>query len=323
MSNTERKMNLLSIIIGPTGAKRKGIRADRALAGFDQLPSRSQLKEWFSKGLIRRGTQVLEASDLVYEEDNIAIDVPPAPQSNLEARQHPLHIFFEDEYLIVLYKERGMSMHPGAQPSVETTLVHALLGHPTQLSSSGGYFRPGIVHRLDKDTEGIVVVAKDNKTHEALSQQFSKRSIQRRYWALCYGEVPAQLQIVAPIGRHPVQRKKMAVVSKGRESETLVERVDSFSEGYSWLRCKLKSGRTHQIRVHMQHKGFPILNDPVYSNRSLKSLNLSDTKMAAMTGLKGQALMAYELGFYHPARDENLLFHAEMPEWLKTMTTKN
>ncbi|PIR22403.1 MAG: RNA pseudouridine synthase [Deltaproteobacteria bacterium CG11_big_fil_rev_8_21_14_0_20_45_16] len=323
MSSTERKMNLLSIIIGPTGAKRKGIRVDRALAGFEQLPSRSQIKEWFSNGLIRRGTQILEASDLVYEDDKILIDVPPAPQSNLEARPHPLQIFYEDENLIVLYKERGMSMHPGAQASDETTLVHALLGHPTQLSSSGGYFRPGIVHRLDKDTEGIVVVAKDNKTHEALSQQFAKRTIQRRYWALCYGEVPAQIQIVAPIGRHPVLRKKMAVVARGRESETLVERIDSFPEGYSWVRCKLKSGRTHQIRVHMQHKGYPVLNDPVYSNRSLKSLNLSEAKSAAMASLRGQTLMAYELGFHHPTRNENLLFQAEMPEWLKIMTTKN
>ncbi len=242
-------------------------------------------------------------------------------QLELDPRSLNLHIYYEDEFLIVLYKPRGISMHPGASRSNETTLAHALVSHAQSLSDKGGEFRPGIVHRLDKDTEGIVVIAKNNEVHEDLSLQFSSRTIERAYWALCYGKFPRTgLKINAPIGRNPRDRKKMAVVSSGKEAITDVKFIDTFEEGFSWVECKLQTGRTHQIRVHLSHKKFPIMNDPAYAKK--RNLQLSEKKLAVLNDLKGQALIAYKLGFIHPVTSKKIYFEAEKPEWLKILTTK-
>jgi len=210
-------------------------------------------------------------------------------------------------------------MHPGAGNSEQTTLVHGLLAHSSSLSSPDSpYFRPGIVHRLDKDTEGIVVIAKNNEVHEFLSKQFSNRTIDRAYWALSYGKVPQYLEIDAPIGRHPKERKKMAVVRNGKPSQTLVRLLQYFEEGYSWLECKLLSGRTHQIRVHLSYKGHAILGDPVYASRR-KLSSLANKKREAFESLRGQALVAFRLGFIHPRNQKKMLFEIETPEWMRPL----
>ncbi len=316
MSDANLKTRLLTIIVREIPNKKKGIRADAILAGLEGLPSRSQLKHWFEEGRIRRNGKILSASDSLELGDKIEIDPPLPKPLKLEPRKIPIHILYEDEFLIVLFKPRDLSMHPGASRDDQNTLVHALLYHSKSLSDSGGEFRPGIVHRLDKDTEGLVVIAKDNKTHEALSKQFSDRSIDRAYWALCFGKPPTKFEVDKPIGRHPKDRKKMAVHEKGRSAKTSFECLKSFNAGYSWLRCKLHTGRTHQIRVHLAYKGPPVLNDPVYA-RSNAKLKLSDEQAECLKNLKGQCLIAYQLGFIHPATGEKMFFEAEMPDWLK------
>lgn len=316
-------MSLLKFIVRDLNEKQKGIRVDQWLAAQEGLPSRSQQRLWFEEKRVRRAGIALSPSDRVAEGDEIEVDIPEPKNFSIEARPLDLKIYYEDQDLIVLYKPRGISMHPGASKGDPTTLVHALLAHSEKLSSRGGEFRPGIVHRLDKDTEGIVVVAKTNEVHEKLSQQFAERQITRHYWALCLGKFPNQLGVDAPIGRHPVHRKKMTVTPKGRASRTYFERLDYFDEGYSWLKCKLYSGRTHQIRVHLSYKKHPVLNDSLYGGAWEKRLkHLSDKKRKALEDLEGQALVAYELGFRHPRTNQTLHFSAEMPSWLKCLTKK-
>ena len=297
----------------------KGERADRLLSRLDGLPSRSQLKSWFEAKQIRRGEQVLEPKHFVFVGDEIEVKVPPPREMNIDARKMDLDIRFEDEDLLVLVKPRGLSMHPGASKDDETTLVHALLAHSKLWSDHGGEFRPGIVHRLDKDTEGLVVVAKNNEVHESLSDQFAMRTIERRYWALCAGKVPSRLTIEGNIGRHPVHRKKMAITERGKEAKTEVKRLEYFEDGhYSWVECKLFSGRTHQIRVHLASKKFPVLNDPLYARP--RKIAMSAEKTNALQKLKGQALIAFELGFTHPITKKVLHFELEKPEWLNILT---
>jgi 23S rRNA pseudouridine1911/1915/1917 synthase len=313
-------MRLLTLIVSQIDEKKKSKRADQWISAQNGMPSRSQIKSWFAQGRIKRRGEILEPSDPVFEGDELSIDVPDLDRPRLEARALDFQVFYEDSELLVLYKERGLSMHPGASSSEVTTLAHALVAYSAKLSDRGGEFRPGIVHRLDKDTEGLVVVAKNNEAHEYLSKQFAARSITRTYWALCRGQFPDQLEVEAPIGRHPTQRKKMAIVEKGRSAKSLFRCLARFPEGYSWIQCRLETGRTHQIRVHLAHKKFPILNDPVYGAHSLRGLKLDSQKEAELNQLQGQALIAYELGFEHPKTKERLLFQAGMPNWLRCLT---
>lgn len=315
MSKTGSKTSPHTYSIPSSGGLAKGQRADKALAGFSDLPSRSQLKIWFENGYVTRNGKALLSKTLVFPGDVIQVVVPEMRQMELEPREVALRILHEDADLIVLYKPRGLSMHPGASRKDETTLVHALLALSAKLSDRSGEFRPGIVHRLDKDTEGIVVVAKNNETHEDLSEQFASRKIDRAYWALCYGKVPEKLTVEGNIGRHSKNRKMMAVTAKGKIAITHFKRLLYFSEGYSLVECKLMTGRTHQIRVHLSHKGYGVLGDPVYGKK--RRLKWSDEKQAALDVLKGQALVAFRLGFIHPKTQEKLSFEVEHPEWLK------
>lgn len=317
MSKEVSKIKALTISITGDHVGAKGERADRVLSHLEGLPSRSQLKAWFSEGRIRRNGQDLNADTILKIGDEISVR-PAAPRTlDLEPRKLKLEILFEDEDLIVLNKPRGISMHPGASRANDTTLAHGLVAHAKKLSSKSGEFRPGIVHRLDKDTEGIVVVAKNDHVHEALSQQFSTRTIDRNYWALVWGKPPTEFEIDAPIGRHPKQRKKMAVVRNGKPAKTLVKNLKYFEEGYSWIECKLMSGRTHQIRVHLSSKGFPVLNDPIYGRA--RKINFSRDKADALTDFKGQALIAFRLGFIHPTTQKKLLFELTPPRWLRIL----
>ncbi len=320
MAKSVSKANVLTLIISSSQVSAKGERIDRVLALMESFPSRSQLKQWFDEEKIRNAAQILKPSSKVFAGDEIIIEVPPPREMHLEPRSHPFYIFYEDDDLIVLYKPKGLSMHPGAGKKDETTLVHALLAHSRTLSDRSGPFRPGIVHRLDKDTEGIVVIAKDNETHEALSQQFQTRKIERAYWALCWGKLAVPMTIEVPIGRHPKQRKKMAVRELGKAAITEVRSIQYFKEGYSWVECQLKTGRTHQIRVHLSHKGFPLLGDPLYGKA--RKIKWEEKKQFAFENLKGQALCAFRLGFVHPKTGKKIKYEAEKPEWLKILTTE-
>lgn len=315
MSKVVSKTSPLLISITPEMLGAKAERADRVIAALEGMPSRSQLKDWFLEGRIKRGLELLEPKTKIAAGDKISILVAEPKLSKLTPKKIPLEILFEDNSLIVLYKPKGLKMHPGAGKKDEATLAHGLVARSKELSDRSGEFRPGIVHRLDKDTEGIVVVAKNNEIHEALSSQFSDRSIRRAYWALCYGQFPKEMTIEGAIGRHPKQRQKMAVTAKGKPARTDVKLVRYFEAGYSWVECKLRTGRTHQIRVHLSHKGFPLLGDLVYGRtRKIKGFE------KALEKLKGQALVAYELGFTHPVTGEKLNFKAKAPQWLKDFT---
>jgi 23S rRNA pseudouridine1911/1915/1917 synthase len=306
------KPRLISISAQDVDAK--GPRADQILAKEADFPSRSQLKDWFESGCIMRNGEPLKTSSKLYAGDKITV-YPKAPkQIELEPRPMALNIMFEDDDLIVLYKPEGISMHPGASKSDETTLVHGLLAHSKDLSDKGGEFRPGIVHRLDKETEGVIVVAKNNKSHEALSKQFETRTIDRRYWALAWGKVPAQIEIEGNIGRHPKNRKKMAITLKGREAKTIVKRLKYFEEGYSLVECKLMTGRTHQIRVHLAHKKHGLLGDRTYSRK--RSVKWSAEKEKAYESLNGQALVAYRLEFNHPKTKQKVNYQVDYPSWM-------
>lgn len=208
-------------------------------------------------------------------------------------------------------------MHPGAGTRNQTTLAHALVAHSKSWSARSGEFRPGIVHRLDKDTEGIVVIAKNDSVHDDLQKQFAERSIDRNYWALVMGKPPLQFDVDAPIGRHPKNRKKMGVISTGKPARTSFRRLKYFEEGYAWVECKLHSGRTHQIRVHLSSKGYPILRDPVYGKGKLQTLSYEKEKI--FDSLHGQALIAFRLGFVHPRTKARMLFESEPPSWLKVL----
>lgn len=314
MSKLVSKTSPLVFIVSPSDADAKGERADRVLTRISALPSRSQLKIWFSEGLITLGGKPLQPASKLKPGDQIEVLIRPEPIQNLEPIPLDLKILFEDDDLLVLHKPKGLSMHPGAGKE-QTTLVHGLLHHSQSLSSRSGDFRPGIVHRLDKDTEGLVVVAKSNEIHDALSEQFSKRLIIRRYWALVYGHSPKSFIVEGNIGRSPVDRKKMAVVkSGGKSARTEVKTLKHFAAGYSWIECQLKTGRTHQIRVHLSSKGYSLLGDPLYARKGQKALE--PRWKSALDELNGQALVAFELGFVHPRTNRSLHFEIPPPSWM-------
>lgn len=309
----------LSIIIEENHTiTKKGGRADQILAKFEDLPSRSQLKSWFEQGRILRRGEALSADSKLFCGDELKIEVPPVEILDLDPIDLKLVLHFNDEHLAVVYKPKGISMHPSSTSHQEPTMVHGLLYLSKELSNLGGDFRPGIVHRLDKDTEGLVVIAKTNKAHAALSQLFSDRKVQKKYWALCYGKFARSKELKGSIGRHPVNRKKMAVVDKGRESFTLVRPLGFFEPGYTWVECDLKTGRTHQIRVHLSHEGHPLLGDPLYGRS--RNLQWNQEQQKALEEMQSLALVAFSLSFVHPFTQEALSFNIEAPSWMKTLT---
>jgi len=238
------------------------------------------------------------------------VEPPPEP-SRLEAEAMELEIVFEDENILVLDKPAGLVIHPAAgNPS--GTLVNALLHHCDDLSGIGGVERPGIVHRLDKDTTGLMVVAKNDSAHQRLSLAFRRRQVHKTYLAVCYGVPGARDGVVdAPIGRHPRERQRMAITPSGRSARTLYELVEPF-EGTALLACRLVTGRTHQIRVHMAHLGHALVGDPLYSGRQWR--NLEEPARSACRNFPRQALHAWRLELAHPATGEILSFEAPLPE---------
>lgn len=299
---------VLTVALGDSAA---GLRLDRALA--EALPdlSRERLKTLIKGGRVASsdGTILWDPSAKAAPA-MLELRLPkPAPAHNV-AQDLDLVVAYEDEHLIVVDKPAGLVVHPAAG-NLDGTLVNALLHHCAgQLSGVGGVARPGIVHRIDKDTSGLIVAAKHDKAHEGLAKQFAAHSIDRRYLALTTGRpIPANGTVDAALGRSATNRKKMAVVAEGRGKHAITHyRTIEPLKGATLVECRLETGRTHQVRVHMTHIGHPLLGDPVYG-RAKKPL--SDVLKAR--GFARQALHAAHLGFIHPVTGNVIALDSELP----------
>ena len=291
-------------------------RLDRWLASAMGDLSRSRVKALIEAGQVTRdGVVTRDPSEAVRPGARYALTLPPPAPATPAAQKMDLAVLYEDEHLLVLDKPAGLVVHP-APGNLDGTLVNALLAHAGEdLPVIGGAVRPGIVHRLDKDTSGVMVVAKTDRAHQALSEAFASRDLERAYLALVWG-VPAQaaFRIEAPIGRHPVDRKRMAVVPKGKPAATKVRLLRAHGAAAALVECRLETGRTHQIRVHLSHAGHPLVGDPLYLRRRPASARgLEPALEAALSGLPRQALHAAVLGFTHPVTGRALRFETPPP----------
>lgn len=300
-----------------------GERADRFLASRIGSLSRSRVKALIEAGRVSRdGTALKDPSESVRPGATYAIDLPPLEPAIPLPQAMPLTILHEDRDLIVLDKPAGLVVHP-APGNLDGTLVNALLAHAGEdLPGIGGEKRPGIVHRLDKDTSGVMVVAKTETAHRALSEAFATRDLDREYIALVWG-VPGTVsgEVEAPIGRHPTDRKRMAVVTRGGKHALTRWRLDrAWGTACALLRCRLATGRTHQIRVHMAHIGHPLVGDPVYLRRlPAAARTLAAEAREALLVFPRQALHAASLGFRHPVTGAAMQFQASLPPDMATL----
>jgi 23S rRNA pseudouridine1911/1915/1917 synthase len=286
----------------------QGLRLDKFLClQFPDL-SRSRLQQLIDQGNITVNSKQVKAGHKLRLKDKLEIDLPQNIESTVEPEQIELNIIYEDSELIVLNKRAGMVTHPGAGVS-NGTLVNALLFHCRgNLSGIGGVLRPGIVHRLDKDTSGLIVVAKTNEAHQSLSSQIQARTAKRYYFALLEGLLPSnEGHVDQPIDRHPIKRKQMAIVQTGRPAKTNY-RVLSQSHKFSFIEARLETGRTHQIRVHMASLNAPVVGDILYNRKSTGTIDKRHS-----LGLIGQALHAHYLSFSHPITGQLLEFEAPLP----------
>jgi len=300
-----------------------GQRLDQAVAQLGEDLSRAAAQRLIAEGLCLLNGKPAKPSERVRAGDRIVLTLPPPTPTDVAPEAIPLKVVFEDAHLIVIDKPSGMVVHPAAG-NPRGTLVNALLGHCTDLSGIGGELRPGIVHRLDKETSGLLVAAKSDAAHRGLAQQIAERTAKRTYWALVWGApTPAEGLVSAPIARHPRQRQMMAVVPGGREATTHYRVLEELQVGTergkhartaSLLELDLETGRTHQIRVHMSHLGHPVLGDPVYGKQRPLPQSASEALRTALANLQGQALHARRLRFVHPVTGEPLAFEAEPPE---------
>jgi len=318
------KIAVHEIVVGPDQARQ---RLDRLLSLAIEGLSRMRIKALIETGHVSiRQTDnrrtVTEASYRVKSGETITLHIPPPEDATPRPQAMDLDIVYEDEHLIVLDKPAGLVVHP-APGNPDHTLVNALLAHcGDSLSGVGGVRRPGIVHRLDKDTSGLMVSAKHDAAHVGLSELFSRHDIQRRYRALVWGHVARSTgRIEGNIGRDPKNRKKMAIVDRGgKPAVTHYALLEAYGLTASLIDCRLETGRTHQIRVHMSSQGYPVLGDPLYSRaRWSRSSDLPDELRKAIAGLKRQALHAAELGFRHPMNGRDLNFQSEPPHDMQTL----
>ncbi len=293
-------------------------RIDKYLTQKLPAVSRSRVQQLIEEKMVLVDGRPVKPSHTVRPGERVEVTIPEPRKTDLEPQEIPLEILFEDEFLLVLNKPAGLVVHPAFGHN-EGTLVNALLYHCRHnLSGIGGELRPGIVHRLDKDTSGLMVVAKDDETHRHLSRQFSERSIQRTYLAVVWGHLrQKQGKVETFYGRSPTNRKKMAVRQEGKLAITTYRVIEEFPL-LSLVEVKLGTGRTHQIRVHMAYLGHPVFSDPVYGGRSRKLSTLKSKEKAIahryLETLHRQALHAQTIGFVHPKTGEALFFTSPLPE---------
>src|SRR5579871_1183810 len=319
----------------PVEAAQAGQRLDVVVAGALEGATRAEAQRLIEMPVdapegVRVNGKREKASYRVREGDTITISRPLPQPTQVLPEAIPLPIVYEDADLMVIDKPRGMVVHP-APGSTHGTLVNAVLAHADDLSGIGGELRPGIVHRLDKDTGGLLVVAKSDFAHQSLQAQIQARTAERRYLALVWGQPHFERATVdAPIGRHPTDRKKMAVVTDPRHSarpaQTDLTVRETFEGAFTLLEARLHTGRTHQIRVHCAYIHHPVVGDPLYGGlRTVPANVFSPTRRAAIEGaiaaLDGQALHAYSLAFTHPRTGERLTFMVPLPPPMQALLT--
>ncbi len=289
---------IIELVVAKTAS---GLRIDRYLANELRQFSRTRLQQLIRQGFVRLNGKPVRTRDPLRSGDRIELREPPTEKIENQPETIPLDILFQDHDLLVVNKPAGLVVHPGAGHR-DHTLVNALLYHCPTLSGIGGKERPGIVHRLDKETSGCLVVAKNDKAHRGLSLQFAGRTVEKVYLVLVSGELRKDSGVIeADIGRHPVYRQRMTITqSRGRAAKTEYRVVRS-GDNASLLACRLHSGRTHQIRVHLHHLGHPVLGDKVYAPKLAKNF-------------PRQMLHAWKLGFQHPRSGEWKSFEAPLPD---------
>jgi len=309
----------------PEGKKKE--RIDVFLTNSLENATRSRIQKLIKAQLVIVNGDVVKSNYMISHFDKIEVTIPVSPRPDkIEAENIPIEIVFEDDYLLVVNKPPGIVVHP-AFGNFTGTLVHALLYHTENLSNYNSPDRPGIVHRLDKNTSGLLLVAKDPWVHAQLAKQFTNRTITREYWAVCWGILKEKEgSVVGNIARSKRDRKIFAVSEKdGKHAETLFSEIEQF-EFASLVELNLKTGRTHQIRVHMAHINNPIFGDPTYGGRKIVyGSNLPKMKSRVdnlLSIIDRQALHAKTIGFIHPKTNEELIFNSELPEDMKILISK-
>jgi 23S rRNA pseudouridine1911/1915/1917 synthase len=291
-----------------------GQRLDQVLAELLEGYSRTRIKEWIDAGQVRVNGAQLRPKDKVLGGESVEIDATLPDQVSVEPEQIGLNVVHQDKHVLVINKPAGLVVHPGAG-NAAGTLQNALLHFDAKLSQVP---RAGIVHRLDKDTSGLMVVARTVEAHTALVRAIEAREVEREYEAVCVGVMTGGGTVDAPIGRHPVDRLKMAVREDGREAVTHYRVVTRF-RGHTHVRLKLESGRTHQIRVHMMHIHYPLVGDKVYGGRMLLPKGASPELIEALRGFKRQALHAARLVFEHPVSGKPIENEAALPDDMQAL----
>lgn len=285
------------------GPSEDGERLDKFLARKNEEWSRARVQEWIRAGLAWVNKKNKKGNYRLKPGDNITLKVPPVTEAEIRPEPIPLDIRYEDRDVIVVNKPRGMVVHPG--PGNDSgTLVHALMAHcGEELSGIGGVARPGIVHRIDKDTSGLLMIAKNDAAHQSLAAQLKEHSVERVYVAFCHGVISHNHGTVdAPIGRDPKHRQRMTVIAQNSKPAVTHFCVQERFEEATLVECRLETGRTHQIRVHMKYIGHPLIGDPVYGPKKNHYT------------IEGQALHAKVLGFTHPRTGERIRLETEWPE---------
>lgn len=289
-----------------------GMRLDQALAGMFPDYSRARLQRWIKDDHVTVDGAKLRAKDVIHGGEQVALTVELQEETTWRAQPIPLNIVYEDESLLVINKPSGLVVHPGAG-NMDGTLCNALLHHAPELENVP---RAGIVHRIDKDTTGLLVVARTLVAQKSLSEQVEARAFDRHYQAICMGVMTAGSTIDAPIGRHPVHRMRQAVMDidsdKGKEAITHYRVAERF-RAHTLVNVQLETGRTHQIRVHMAHINYPLVGDPVYGGRLRIPPGITPEFDAILRKFKRQALHAASLGFEHPLTGEHVSWKAELP----------
>jgi 23S rRNA pseudouridine1911/1915/1917 synthase len=279
----------------------EGERIDKFLSETSEDWSRSQIQKWIKEGHLEVNGEIVKRNYRLSADDELKLKVPPPVELQIQPQAMDLEIVFEDQDVVVIDKPRGIVVHPGAG-HYTGTLVNGLLAHCHDLSGINGVLRPGIVHRIDKDTSGLLMVAKNDKAHMSLAEQLKEHTVNRKYIALVHGEIPHETGTIdAPIGRDPKNRQQMAIVfERGKNAVTHFAVMERFNQ-YTLIELKLETGRTHQIRVHMKYIGYPLVGDPKYGPKNPFQIN-------------GQALHAAVLGFIHPRTEEYMEFSSDLPD---------